>query len=183
VLTWVGKRPAVIAKEVPGFVGNRLQMALLREALAIVEQGIATPQDVDTIIKTGFGRRLAAAGVFEIFDIGGWDLLLAVAEQIQPSINASPEVSAPCSCRIGPCAGAPPEVFGLGSARHFRRSMNYKSAASGTGSVHVRGISIFASKPAFSFNRYSRGSATLAWGRVDLGTHRPTRRAAMRLGA
>jgi 3-hydroxybutyryl-CoA dehydrogenase len=85
----IGKKPVVVQREAPGFVGNRLQMALLREALAIVEAGIASPHDVDTIIKTGFGRRLAFAGVFEVFDAAGWDVTLAVAEQHFPAIASS----------------------------------------------------------------------------------------------
>jgi 3-hydroxybutyryl-CoA dehydrogenase len=83
----IGKSPAVVQKEAPGFVGNRLQMALYREALAIVGAGIATPEDVDTIIKTGFGRRLSVAGVFEIFDAAGLDVTLAVADQLFPEID------------------------------------------------------------------------------------------------
>ncbi|MCC7024230.1 MAG: 3-hydroxyacyl-CoA dehydrogenase family protein [Thermomicrobiales bacterium] len=85
--TSIGKRPAVVQKEAPGFVGNRLQMALYREALAIVAAGIATPHDVDTIIKTGFGRRLSVAGVFEVFDAAGLDVTLAVADQLFPEID------------------------------------------------------------------------------------------------
>jgi 3-hydroxyacyl-CoA dehydrogenase len=90
----IGKSPVVIQHEAPGFVGNRMQMALLREALAIVEAGIATPQDIDTIITSGFGRRLAAAGIFEVFDAAGWDVTLAVADQLFPVIDratAAPE--------------------------------------------------------------------------------------------
>jgi 3-hydroxybutyryl-CoA dehydrogenase len=87
----IGKSPAVVQREAPGFVGNRLQMALLREALAIVDAGIASPQDVDTIIRTSFGRRLAVAGVFEVFEAAGWDLTLAVADQLFPAIDRSPE--------------------------------------------------------------------------------------------
>lgn len=87
----IGKSPAVVQREAPGFVGNRLQMALLREAMAIVDAGIASPRDVDTIIRTSFGRRLAVAGVFEVFEAAGWDLTLAVAEQLFPAIDRSPE--------------------------------------------------------------------------------------------
>jgi 3-hydroxybutyryl-CoA dehydrogenase len=87
----MGKSPALVQKEAPGFVGNRLQMALLREALAIVDAGIASPRDVDTIIRTSFGRRLAVAGVFEVFEAAGWDLTLTVAEQLFPAIDRSPE--------------------------------------------------------------------------------------------
>ena len=85
----LGKSPAVVQREAPGFVGNRLQMALLREALAIVAQGIATVADVDTVIKTSFGRRLAVAGVFEVFDLAGLDVTSAVAGHLFPVIESS----------------------------------------------------------------------------------------------
>lgn len=87
----IGKSPAVVQREAPGFVGNRLQMALLREALAIVDAGIASPADVDTIIRTSFGRRLAVAGVFEVFEAAGWDLTLTVAEQLFPAVDRAAE--------------------------------------------------------------------------------------------
>jgi 3-hydroxybutyryl-CoA dehydrogenase len=89
----LGKAPAVVQKEVPGFVGNRLHMALYREALAIVAAGIASPQDVDTIVKTGFGRKLGIAGPFELSDASGLDVFLAVTERLFPQIDASSEVS------------------------------------------------------------------------------------------
>ena len=94
LLRQIGKRPAIIEKEAPGFVGNRLQLALFREALAIVEAGIASPEDVDVVVKNGFGRRLAAAGPFEVFALAGLDLVLAVAEQLIPEIDSRPEVPA-----------------------------------------------------------------------------------------
>lgn len=94
LLTRVGKSPAIVRKEVPGFVGNRLQAALFREALSIVEQGIATPQDVDIVVKTGFGRRYAAAGPFEVFEMAGWDLVLAVAQYLYPDLESSTELPA-----------------------------------------------------------------------------------------
>ena len=77
LLTHVGKKPAIVQKEVPGFIGNRLQGALFREALSLVEQGIASAQDVDTVVKNGFGRRYAAAGPFEVWELAGWDFILA----------------------------------------------------------------------------------------------------------
>ena len=93
LLTKVGKSPAIVRKEVPGFIGNRLQAALVREALSIVEQGIASPEDVDLVIKKGFGRRYAAAGVFEILEIAGWDLVLAATPYVLPYIENSTEIS------------------------------------------------------------------------------------------
>jgi 3-hydroxyacyl-CoA dehydrogenase len=119
----IGKRPAVVQREAPGFVGNRLQMALLREALAIVEAGIATPGDVDTIIKNGFGRRLAVAGVFEVFEAAGWDLTLAVASQLFPAIDRS--VEPPQSLREKVARGE----LGLKTGKGFYEWMPEEAAA------------------------------------------------------
>jgi 3-hydroxybutyryl-CoA dehydrogenase len=93
MLSRLGKRPVIVRKEVPGFIGNRLQIALLREALSLVEQGVATAEDVDTVIRSSFGRRLAAAGVFEIFDIAGWDLIRSICINLLPQISSSRDVS------------------------------------------------------------------------------------------
>jgi 3-hydroxybutyryl-CoA dehydrogenase len=93
VLTRLGKRTVMVQKEVPGFIINRLQLALLREALSIVEGGVASAQDVDAAIKTSIGRRWAVAGIFEVFELARWDLLLAIAEELYPHLEASPEVS------------------------------------------------------------------------------------------
>jgi len=92
LLTKIGKRPVIIQKEIPGFIANRLQGALLREALWLVQKGFVTPRDVDTIMKTGIGRRWSVAGPFEVFDVAGWDLVLAVASWLLPYLESSPEV-------------------------------------------------------------------------------------------
>jgi 3-hydroxybutyryl-CoA dehydrogenase len=92
LLEHVGKKPVFLRKEATGFVANRLQFALFREALAIVEQGIADAEAVDDVVKFGFGRRLAAAGPLEVFDLAGLDTVLAIAAQIFPELaSASPE--------------------------------------------------------------------------------------------
>jgi 3-hydroxybutyryl-CoA dehydrogenase len=91
LLAGIGKRPVVLRREVAGFVGNRLQAALFREALAIVGQGIATPEEVDAVVSSGFGRRLAVVGPFAAMDLAGLDVLLRVMEQLLPEIAASPE--------------------------------------------------------------------------------------------
>lgn len=88
----INKSPVVLSGEILGFVGNRLQAALLREALAIVEAGIASPSEVDTVVRTGFGRRLALAGIFEVRDLSGWDLSITVHEELVPAISASREI-------------------------------------------------------------------------------------------
>jgi 3-hydroxybutyryl-CoA dehydrogenase len=89
LLEKVGKKPVVLGKEATGFVANRLQFALFREALSIVAQGIAGPEAVDNVVKYGFGRRLAAAGPLEVFDLAGLDTILAVASQILPALAAA----------------------------------------------------------------------------------------------
>ena len=91
LLTRVGKEPVVVRQEAPGFIANRLQSALRREALSIVARGIATPQDVDRVVRMGFGRRLAVAGPFELTELIGLDLALAIAEQLYPTLESSPE--------------------------------------------------------------------------------------------
>ena len=94
LLTKLGKRPVVLQKESLGFIGNRMQFALLREAIAVVEQGIASAEDVDTVVKASFGRRLSVAGPFEVFDIAGWDTIRAIIDQLFPVIDTSTEVPA-----------------------------------------------------------------------------------------
>ena len=91
VLTEIGKKPVVIEKEVPGFVGNRLQVALLREALHLVQTGVVTAEGVDTIIKSSIGRRWAVAGVFEVFELAGQDLTMAAYSYLAPHLDASVE--------------------------------------------------------------------------------------------
>lgn len=93
LLEQIGKKPVVVQREVPGFIGNRLQMALFREALSLVEEGVATPKDIDTVVKTGFGRRYAAAGPFEIWGLAGWDLIEVVAKNLLPDLARSRELS------------------------------------------------------------------------------------------
>ena len=90
LLMAIGKKPVLLQKEAPGFVGNRLQAALLREALSIVRKGIAAPGEVDAIVKQGFGRRLAFAGPFEICYLGGLDVWTSVALGLFPQLERSP---------------------------------------------------------------------------------------------
>ena len=87
----IGKSPVLLQKESLGFIGNRMQFALLREAISIVENGIATPKEVDEVVKNSFGRRLALAGPFQVFDAAGWDTILAIANQLFPDLDSSTE--------------------------------------------------------------------------------------------
>jgi 3-hydroxybutyryl-CoA dehydrogenase len=73
---------------------------LVREAFSIVEQGIATPSEIDAVVRNGFGRRLAAAGPFEIGEAAGWDVWHAIAHQLLPHICHSAEIPAPLQERF-----------------------------------------------------------------------------------
>jgi 3-hydroxybutyryl-CoA dehydrogenase len=85
-----GKKPAHVKKDVPGFIGNRLQHALWREAISLVEQGICDAQTVDDVVKASFGRRLAVLGPIENADQVGTDLTLAIHETVLPAIDSRP---------------------------------------------------------------------------------------------
>ena len=85
-----GKHPVKVLKDVPGFVGNRLQHALWREAISIVENGIADPATVDDVIKKGFGIRLPVLGPLENADMIGLDLTLAIHDYILKYVDSSP---------------------------------------------------------------------------------------------
>jgi len=85
-----GKTPVHVKKDVPGFVGNRLQHALWRECVALVENGICDAETVDTVIKAAFGRRLAVLGPLENADLVGTDLTLAIHKTVLPAINRRP---------------------------------------------------------------------------------------------
>ena len=91
LFTKLGKQPVVLQKESVGFIGNRMQFALLREAISVVEQGIATAEDVDLVVTSSFGRRLAVAGPFEVFDLAGWDTISHIIDQLFPLIESSPD--------------------------------------------------------------------------------------------
>jgi 3-hydroxybutyryl-CoA dehydrogenase len=85
-----GKKPAHVKKDVPGFIGNRLQHALWREAIALVEHGICDAETVDDVIKAAFGRRLAVLGPLENADMVGTDLTLAIHKTVLPDIDSRP---------------------------------------------------------------------------------------------
>ncbi len=87
----VGKYPAMVNNDVPGFVGNRLQHALRREAISIVAQGIASPEDVDLIARFSFGLRLPVVGPLETVDLGGLDLTQAIQTYLLPELECSTE--------------------------------------------------------------------------------------------
>ncbi len=90
LLKAAGKTPVHVKRDVPGFIGNRLQHALWREAISLVENGICSAEDVDTVVKASFGRRLGVLGPLENADLVGTDLTLAIHKTVLPAIDSTP---------------------------------------------------------------------------------------------
>lgn len=86
LLKGIGRVP-VVSADTPGFIWSRLQAAVLREVLAMVEQGVASPEDIDKVIKFGYAARLPAMGAFEHADLGGLDLMKSIMETIWPHLD------------------------------------------------------------------------------------------------
>lgn len=82
LLVKLDKKPVKLKKPTPGFIGNRLQFALLREAIYLVENGIADPRDIDTCLAYSFCPRFTSVGIFEHFDNGGLKLCSTVCENL-----------------------------------------------------------------------------------------------------
>jgi 3-hydroxybutyryl-CoA dehydrogenase len=89
----LGKRPILVRKPAAGFVWNRLQLAVLRECLALVDEGIATPEAVDAAVSEGLAPRWLAAGPLATADLGGIALFREIARQLYPHLSAAQEPS------------------------------------------------------------------------------------------
>lgn len=87
LLAAIGKKPMHVRKEVPGFVGNRLQHALWREAIALVQEGVCDATTVDDVVKNSFGLRLAVLGPLENADLVGLDLTLDIHRVVVPALD------------------------------------------------------------------------------------------------
>jgi 3-hydroxybutyryl-CoA dehydrogenase len=87
LLRSLGKTTVHVKKDVPGFIGNRLQHALWREAIALVQNGVCDAETVDTVVKAGFGRRLGVIGPLENADLIGTDLTLDIHRQVLADLD------------------------------------------------------------------------------------------------
>ncbi len=91
LLASCGKMPVIVDRDTPGQLGNRLQMALVREAIHIVEAGIASVEAVDAVAKHGFGLRLPVYGIFEHQDIVGLDMSLGIVDYVSQDLCSLPK--------------------------------------------------------------------------------------------
>lgn len=89
ILSEIGKNPVRVEKDVAGFIGNRLQHALWREAVSLVEHGVCSAEAVDSVIKSSFGRRLAVLGPLENADLVGTDLTLDIHKNVLADLESS----------------------------------------------------------------------------------------------
>jgi 3-hydroxybutyryl-CoA dehydrogenase len=91
VVEGLGKEPLLVERDVPGFVWNRLQLALLREVLWLVENGVASPRAIDRIVSSGMARRLRYTGPFETIALGGVHSWTNVARNLFPVLSNATE--------------------------------------------------------------------------------------------
>ncbi len=85
----LGKRPIVVRRDIPGFVGNRLQFAVLREALHLLSEGVASAEEIDAAMTAGPGLRYALIGPFQTADLGGLDVFKAIADYLFAELSTS----------------------------------------------------------------------------------------------
>ena len=86
-----GREPVHVKKDIPGFVGNRLQHALKREAIALVAAGVCDADTIDEVVKNGFGARMAVLGPMEQSDLVGLDLTLDIQNVLLADLDRSTE--------------------------------------------------------------------------------------------
>lgn len=93
IIRSVDRVPIKVAKDVPGFLANRIQHALMREAFAVIDEGLASADDVDAAVRFGFGFRYVAAGPILQKELSGLDTQLAAGRSIYPSLHNGSEPS------------------------------------------------------------------------------------------
>ncbi|NIL78348.1 3-hydroxyacyl-CoA dehydrogenase NAD-binding domain-containing protein [Rhodococcus sp. B10] len=101
ILTAAGKIPVHVRRDIPGFIGNRLQHAMWREAISMVEEGVCDAETVDLVARNSFGLRLAVMGPLENADYVGLDLAAAVHNYLFPTLNNDDHASPLLSKLIG----------------------------------------------------------------------------------
>ena len=93
-----GKEPVVIDREIAGFIGNRIQFAMLREAWSLWASGVASAEAIDAVVRHSIGRRLAITGPLESADLGGLATMVAFARSLQPELDRSPRTAPGARC-------------------------------------------------------------------------------------
>lgn len=97
----IGKQPVRVEREVLGFLGTRLQQAVVREAIALLEAGVASAEDIDLAVRTSFGIRFPVTGPLESADLTGLDVIEAIHGYLLPDLDRSTGPQAPLRERVG----------------------------------------------------------------------------------
>ena len=90
LVTKIKKIPVIVKKDIPGFLGNRMQYALMREAIALLNEGVASAEDIDMMIKAGIGFKFPVMGPLETIDMAGLDIFYRVSQYLYGKLDASP---------------------------------------------------------------------------------------------
>jgi 3-hydroxybutyryl-CoA dehydrogenase len=125
-----GRRPVHVKKDIPGFVGNRLQHALKREAIALVASGVCDAETIDEVVKSGFGARMAVLGPMEQSDLVGLDLTLDIQNVLLADLDRSTEPTKflkdkVASGKVGMRAGEGLRQWGPGEADAVRDRLRH----------------------------------------------------------
>jgi 3-hydroxybutyryl-CoA dehydrogenase len=86
----IGRHPVLVHRDIPGFIGNRLQHAMKREAIALVASGVCDAETIDNVVKQGFGTRLGVLGPMEQSDLVGLDLTKNIHDTLMPALDVTP---------------------------------------------------------------------------------------------
>ncbi len=93
IIAKIGMVAGIVDKDVPGFVENRILYAIMREALHLLDEGVASAQDIDTITKWGIGYKLSVIGPLELLDVAGLDIYTAVASYLNKDLSNNTGIS------------------------------------------------------------------------------------------
>jgi 3-hydroxybutyryl-CoA dehydrogenase/5-formyl-3-hydroxy-2-methylpyridine 4-carboxylate dehydrogenase len=96
----IGMVPAIVDKDIAGFVENRILYAIMREALHLLDEGVASAEAIDTITKWGIGYKLAVIGPLELLDVAGLDIYNSVASYLNADLNASADISSTVTSKV-----------------------------------------------------------------------------------
>jgi 3-hydroxyacyl-CoA dehydrogenase len=100
IVETIGMVPAMVDKDIAGFVENRILYAIMREALHLLDEGVASAEAIDTITKWGIGYKLAVIGPLELLDVAGLDIYTSVASYLNKDLNASPGISSTVTSKV-----------------------------------------------------------------------------------
>jgi 3-hydroxyacyl-CoA dehydrogenase len=100
VVERIGMVPAEVKRDVPGFVENRILYAIMREALHLLDEGVATAEDIDKITKWGIGYKLAVIGPLELLDVAGLDIYTAVASYLNKDLSNESGISSTVTSKV-----------------------------------------------------------------------------------